>query len=157
MSDSTERLFFLAQVIQKESDHLLFTANRLFKGSEVTETRVREWTQDADMAERLDAFVARYSRLQDTLGDKLIPQLLLFLGEDLGPAVDNLDKAERFGWIQSTDEWFTHRKLRNQMIHDYIDDPRILADALDAGRLWVEPMVEVAAKLIEEIDVRTGK
>ena len=37
---------------------------------------------DGLLSERVEAFVSRFSRLQDTLGDKLIPQLLMALGEN---------------------------------------------------------------------------
>jgi len=36
------------------------------------------------LAERLDAFAARFARLQDTAGDKLLPALLTWLGEPVG-------------------------------------------------------------------------
>ncbi|WP_256993193.1 hypothetical protein [Methylococcus capsulatus] len=36
---------------------------------------------DSDLAERVEAFVGRFGRLQDTLGDKLSPLLLAALGE----------------------------------------------------------------------------
>lgn len=38
-------------------------------------------------------------RLQDTIGDKLIPALLRALGEPQGAVIDNLDRAERLGWL----------------------------------------------------------
>ena len=77
---------------------------------------------DPLLAERLDAFVARFGRLQDTVGDKLLPSLLMALAEPVGPAIDNLDKAEKFGWIESTEDWMEMRRLRNQMVHEYIED-----------------------------------
>lgn len=155
MNSETDRLDFLVRVASKEAEHLLQTSNRLFNGAPVTQQAVVAWTQDPDISERLDAFVARFGRLQDTLGDKLIPRLLSFLGEPLGPAIDNLDKAERFGWLDSADEWVAHRKIRNQMIHEYIEDPAVLADALETARLWVEPMVNVADRLSLEVKRRT--
>jgi hypothetical protein len=46
-----------------------------------------------DEAERTDAFVARFGRLQDTLADKLLPALLAWLAEPVGAAIDNLDRG----------------------------------------------------------------
>jgi len=51
---------------------------------------------DEALAERLDAFVARFARVQDTAGDKLLPVLLQRVGEPVGSALDNLDRAP--GW-----------------------------------------------------------
>jgi len=75
---------------------------------------------DPVLAERLDAFVSRFGRLQDTVGDKLLPALLSALAETLGPAIDNLDKAEKLKLIESADGWMEIRRLRNQMVHEYI-------------------------------------
>jgi hypothetical protein len=49
----------------------------------------------------LAAFVSRFGRLQDTVGDKLLPALLSALAEPVGPAIDNLDKAEKLGLLES--------------------------------------------------------
>jgi len=89
------------------------------------------------LAERLDAFVSRFGRLQDTVGDKLLPALLNALGESSGPALDNLDQAEKFGLIDSSDNWMEIRRLRNQMVHEYIEDLAVLSSALRSGHGYV--------------------
>lgn len=43
------------------------------------------------------------ARLQDTVGDKFVPALLQALEEPIGAVVDNLDRAERLGWITFAD------------------------------------------------------
>ena len=82
--------------------------------ADLTPERLAALEQDPDLAERIDAFVARFGRLQDTLGDKLLPHLLRALGEKPGAAIDNLDRAERLGWIESADQWLEIRRLRNK-------------------------------------------
>ncbi|MCL7929574.1 hypothetical protein [Halomonas llamarensis] len=150
-----ERLAFLARVVKKEANYLEITSVRVFGGvAPVSYEHVVEWVDDIEAAERLDAFVARFGRLQDTVGDKLLPQLLKFLGESLGPAADNLDKAEKFGWIDSADDWLLYRKLRNQMVHDYIEDLNVLADALDAGRTFTQSLIEMALRMAQEAENR---
>ena len=57
------------------------------------------------LSERLDAFVARFARLQDSLGDKLLPALLRALAEPVGAALDNLNVGERLGWFDSVEQW----------------------------------------------------
>ena len=93
----------------------------------------------------MDAFVARFGRLQDTLGDKLLPQLLHALAEPVGPAIDNLNRAERLGWIASVDTWLEARRLRNRMIHEYVRDPLELATALSLAHAAV-PELESATR-----------
>ena len=103
------------------------------------------------MAERLDAFVSRFGRLQDTVGDKLLPALLAALAESLGPAIDNLDKAEKFGFIVSADAWMEMRRLRNQMVHEYIEDLTVLASALRSGHAFVPSLVDAARRCVAEV------
>jgi hypothetical protein len=119
----------LSRVTQKECAHLLDTDRRLF-GNPFTIEEAQKIETDPILAERLDAFVSRFGRLQDTVGDKLLPALLVALAEKTGPAIDNLDRAEKFGFIESTDVWLEMRKLRNQMVHEYIEDLAVLSSAL---------------------------
>lgn len=150
-NDVALRARFLADVVDRECEHLAYTTHRLFPSQKaVTEEQVTEWTQDPELAERLDAFVARFSRLQDTVGDKLIPALLRLTGDRIGPAIDNLALAEKFGWINSADEWMLYRQLRNRMIHEYIEDSAVLADALDAGREYSPQLIAMARALVAE-------
>lgn len=71
-ADNIERLRFLARVIHRECAHLDQTDQRLFD-KPFTIERAMQLDSDAGLAERVEAFVARFGRLQDTLGDKLIP------------------------------------------------------------------------------------
>jgi len=108
-------------------------------------------SENIDLAERVEAFVSRFGRLQDTIGDKLLPAYLKAAGEAPGLAVDNLDRAERLGLIDSTEHWFALRKLRNHMVHAYIEDPRVLADALNSGHEAVPTLVTTGERLLQDI------
>jgi len=92
--EQLERLRFLARVVQREQNHLLITDQRVF-GKPFTPERARGLADNIDEAERVEAFVSRFGRLQDTLGDKLLPLYLVALGEHLGAAIDSLDRAEK--------------------------------------------------------------
>jgi hypothetical protein len=106
---------------------------------------------DPVLAERLDAFVGRFGRLQDNLGDKLLPQLLDAMAEKTGAVIENLDRAEKLGWIESADVWLEMRKLRNQMVHEYIEDMNILISALQAGHKFVPVLIRTAQQLAVQI------
>jgi hypothetical protein len=147
------RLQFLKRVVRKECQHLATTDQRLF-GTQFTPARACQLETDPDLAERVEAFVGRFGRLQDTLGDKLLPVLLVALGETPAAAIDNLDRAERLGLIVSADEWMTMRKLRNQMVHEYVEDLAVLASALQTGHDFVPVLTYAANKLIAEIEQR---
>jgi len=81
-------------------------------------------------SEMLDAFVARFSRLQDAIGDKLLPTILKLNLETVGSQLDNLFRAEKLGWIESADQWIELRGLRNSLIHEYMTNPENLLYAL---------------------------
>jgi hypothetical protein len=143
-----ERLSFLARVTEKECVHLLQTDGRLF-GDLFTVEDAQKIELDPILAERLDAFVSRFGRLQDTVGDKLLPALLISMAEKPGAAIDNLDRAEKLGFIESADTWMEMRRLRNQMVHEYIEDPAILASALRSGHAFVPSLVKSARLCVE--------
>ncbi|MCX7562334.1 hypothetical protein OS176_02050 [Xanthomonadaceae bacterium XH05] len=81
-----QRLRFLARVVQRERKHLLTTDRRVFV-KPFTQDRAQALADDVELAERVEVFAARFGRLQDTLGDKLIPALLRALGEPVGAAI----------------------------------------------------------------------
>ena len=147
------RLQFLTRVVRKECQYLATTDQRLF-GYAFTLEQATQLEEDPDLAERVEAFVGRFGRLQDTVGDKLLPLLLTALGEKSTAAIDNLDRAERLGLIESADEWMTMRNLRNQMIHEYVEDPVVLTSALQTGHDFVQVLIGAAGKMIAEIERR---
>ena len=102
---------------------------------------------DIDLAERVDSFVARFGRLQDTAADKLLPELLRQLAEPVRSAVENLDRAEKLGLIEAADRWLEARRLRNRMVHEYQSDPAQLALALNEGHALVRVLLDGAAAM----------
>jgi hypothetical protein len=156
-SESTlKRLQFLSRLIAKEVLHLQQTDARLFAQPLELHT-VATLSDNADLAERIDAFVTRLGRLQDTLGDKLLPLLLATLGEPVASHLDNpdnLDIAERLGWVADADAWYALRQLRNQMVHEYIEDPVILRNALHSGHDAVPRLLASAVTMRRELSAR---
>ena len=66
----------------------------------------------------------------------------------------NLDKAEKFAWIDSADKWLNVRLLRNQMVHDHIEDSLILHDALQAAHAFTAILITTAEKMLKAIPRR---
>ena len=71
----SEKLLFLAETVLAEAALLCITDGRLF-AEPMTAERADSLKLDNDLAERVDAFVARFGCLQDTVGDKLLPAVL---------------------------------------------------------------------------------
>ena len=73
----------LLEVLAREEHHLCSTSERLF-AEHVDTAWVLALDQRPEIAERLDAFVARFSRFQDMLGERLVPAVLRRLLEPVG-------------------------------------------------------------------------
>ena len=87
------RLEFLVRVIRKEIEHLLFTQKCVFLPCFTLDDALL-LDQNPEFAMKVEAFSSRFARLQDTVGDKLLPVWLEALNERIGPAIDNFNKAE---------------------------------------------------------------
>lgn len=146
-----ERLWALARVVRREAEYLAQTDGRLFAQVFDAE-RARSLPLTPELAERVDAFVTRFGRLQDTLADKLLPALLRQLAEPVRSAVENLDRAEKLHLLESADDWLAMRRLRNRMIHEYVDDPAQLAEGLMAGHVRVPALLNAARTLCERVE-----
>jgi len=139
-SDS-ERLVFLLDIVCREGRHLLGTAERLFHGT-VDGAWVEGLEQDAELAERVDAFVARFGRMQDSIGDKLIPELRRQMLETPAAALDNLNRMEKLGLLSSVLDWIEARNLRDFLPHDYPRNADQFAVALNRAHRLVSSLVE---------------
>ena len=102
----------------------------------------------------VDAFVSRFGRLQDTVGDKLLPAWRSAVGETPATVADNLDRAERLGLIPSADLWLGLRRLRNQMVHEYIEDPSVLSNALNTAHTHLTVLTDAADALLADLAQR---
>ena len=108
---------------------------------------------DIDQAECTDAFAARLGRLQDTVADELLPEFLRCLAKPVGAAIDNLDRAEKLGLLDSADDWLASRKLRNRMVrrvHGYVRDADEWADVLNRGHAMVTTLVAFAQAVLAD-------
>lgn len=150
------RLEFLTRAVRKESRYPILTDERLFADL-LEPAGLMRVLQDSVLAERLDAFVSRFGRLQDTLADKLLPALLDASAEPRGAAIDNLDRAEKLGWLSSADQWLDMRKLRHQMVNEYIEDKAILMNALQALHAFVPVLAQTAETMALRVHQRLGR
>lgn len=147
-----ERLQFLLRVIGKEITSLEYALSQV--NASLTNAQLTNLDANPDLALKIEAFASRFARLQDTLGDKLLPSWLQQLGEPVGAAVDNLDKAERLGILVSVDEWLAMRQLRNQLVHEYIEDKAQLQQALQQAMEFVPQVIAFANAIKTDIAQR---
>ena len=60
----------------------------------------------------------------------------------MGSALDNLDLAARLGLLAATSEdWIAARTLSNRMVHEYIRDPALPAQAVGEAHAAIPMLV----------------
>lgn len=72
----------------------------------------------------IDQFIYRFSKLQDTVGEKLIKMVFSLYEENIEKFafIDILNRLEKAD-ILSAKEWKELRDIRNEMSHNYEDEP----------------------------------
>jgi len=105
--------------------------------------------QDSALRRLTDQILYRFTKLQDTLGERLVPATLDWLREpqETWPMRDRLDRLEKLGFLD-LDAWLTWRDVRNRLAHEYpgaaalrhaavlatVDAARAMVQAYDAWR-----------------------
>ena len=86
-----------------------------------------------DEVEHVDQFLFRFAKLQDTMGQKLFKTVLLFLREDIEgkPFIDILNLMEKLNLIKSADIWKDLRSNRNELAHNYEDEPEQMSETIN--------------------------
>lgn len=149
-ADTQARLAFLVRVVKKEIEHLDYADQQVFS-STFNRSGIENLEDTPELALKIEAFSSRFCRLQDTVGDKLLPSLLMALGEPANALLINLDKAEKYGWLTSAEQWIALRQLRNKMIHEYIEDPDIFYSALLTAHNNLSLLKDFADHLTQQV------
>lgn len=150
-----QRLLWTLGVVHREGAHLLYSWRTLFaQDAEPSEQWVQALEDNPEEAVRLEAYVSRFGRMQDTIAQKLLPRWLEALAENPGSQIEILNRAERLGVLRSTEEWLTARKLRNRLVHEYMSDVRDFATALNRSRELAIMLVDTYNNLREDLPHR---
>ena len=82
----------------------------------------------------VDQMLFRFIKLQDTVGERLIPATLTVLRESFEdwPMRDRLNRLEKLGYLD-VENWLSWREVRNRLAHEYPDQPEIRFAALIAA------------------------
>lgn len=103
---------------------------------------------DDDTVTHIDQLLFRYNKLQDSMGQRLFPAILMLGGEwrDDETFIDKLNRLEKLRAIPSADQWNEIRLIRNRMTHEYPDAPDQNARNLNQV---VDSTVELKATLAQ--------
>lgn len=133
LPEHAQNAWLALELAQKEVAHLQYTHRTLF-ALHIDAVWVQQLATQGDLAEKVEAFVSRFGRLQDHLGEKLIPRFAVLLGESPKTMLDALGFAERMQWIDSAEAFIGARKLRNLLVHEYLSDVQLFLQALLSAR-----------------------
>ena len=117
---------------------MLQTVNLHLKRATDTYEDIQNITLDLDMFENrasvktIDAFIYRFVKLQDYMGDKLFKQILKSVLEykDNMSMLDILRKLEKLEVIDSEDRWLDYREVRNKLTHEYPDNEQDILEGI---------------------------
>ena len=99
--------------------------------------------QDSGMRRLTDQLLFRFTKLQDAMGERLVPATLAWLREahEAWPMRDCLDRLERLGYLD-VEVWLQWRDVRNRLAHEYPNQPTLRFAALLATVNAVQAMVQ---------------
>lgn len=148
---------FLAtlEIVYREGVHLGYSRKSLFSMDIDAEWASRLDSRPEE-AERLEAFVSRFGRMQDTISDKLLPRWLQAMAERPGSLIETLQRAERLGIVEDASRWVLMRQLRNKLVHEYLTDPADFAESLNLAHGFVPELFETYNRLRRYTEERMG-
>lgn len=78
-----------------------------------------------DNIEHIDQYLYRFSKLQDAIGQRLFKSVFIVLEEEIESKsfIDIFNKLEQLKIISDYDKWLELRVVRNELSHEYEDDP----------------------------------
>jgi hypothetical protein len=88
----------------------------------------------------LDAYLKRFSAVQDFLGAKIFPLLLDISGIASSKMSEVLFYIEKEQIIDSLSSWIELREIRNELEHDYPDE---LQEALEDLKICIDSFVKL--------------
>ncbi len=150
-----DRFLHTLDIVSHEGRHLAYSWGRL-DACAITADWVRGLESAPEIAERLEAFVSRFGRMQDTIADKLLPRWLMAQAERPGSLIENLNRAEQLGVMDSVERWLEARELRNRLVHEHMQSPESFAEDLKMAKEYSHLLLNAYNKIRDYAKVRMG-
>jgi len=134
--------------IDKHKERLEYAKNKIEKW-QLSE----ELLDNPEIVETIDSFIFRFSKMQDSMGEKLFPLILEILGEDgrNKPFIDILNRLEKLEFIPSANEWKKLRNLRNSLTHTYPWEEEVLIEEINEALKASDEMIKIYNKIKEKL------
>lgn len=81
----------------------------------------------------MDQYLFRFAKLQDTMGDKIFKLIVQVYDQSSVQMsfVDILNRLEKIGFLNSSKEWLNLRVIRNEIAHQYDDEPEAMSQSIN--------------------------
>ncbi len=98
---------------------------------------------DAAIRRLTDQIIYRFTKLQDAMGERLVPATLEWLQEpcEAWPMRDRLDRLEKVGFLDA-ESWLQWRDVRNRLAHECPGAAELRYEALLAAVTAAQAMIE---------------
>jgi len=98
----------------------------------------------------IDQMIFRFSKLQDSLGEKIFPAILELLGEEPKRLtfIDKLNRLEELGLLYK-DEWMYLRKIRNGIAHEYSFNQDEVVDSINLIFKKVDKLLKIYQNILD--------
>lgn len=112
-----------------------------------------------EQIEALDQFLFRFSKLQDTIGQRLFTGILELQEEAFKTLsfLDLLNRLEQLHVIDNKEQWLVLRNMRNNLAHEYEDDPQGMTDVLNgiyaAYPILTTILLQATAYVTEKLNI----
>ncbi len=130
---------------------MMFAKNKISQLFPLTTESYQELTEE--QITYSDQLIYRFSKLQDTIGNKLFPLILEGLHEDIEnlPFIDIISKVEKLGLIKNANQWLLLREIRNIVTHEYPSQVDFIVDGLNQ----LNEQVDVVSKIWINVNTYT--
>jgi len=110
--------------------------------------------EDKEKIKTIDAFIFRFIKLQDFMGDKLFKDILKAVGDykDNMSLIDILDKLEKLEIIKNADHWINYRAVRNKLTHEYPDNQEEILEGINLAIIYFEEINQILNGIMSYIE-----
>ncbi len=106
-------------------------------------------TLSDEEVEAIDQYLFRFAKLQDSIGNKLFRLIVSEYVDDIEKTtfLDILNKLEKIGILDSVTIWKNMRDIRNSISHQYDDDSKEMAEALNNIFAYKDELLKIFDKI----------
>ncbi len=112
-----------------------------------------------DDIEAIDQYLFRFAKLQDAIEKKVFPLIISDYVDDISGLtfIDILNRLEKIGILENADKWKNLRTIRQDISHQYDDEPVEMAQALNNIFTQKEELLKINQKIVAYYRERNSK